>query len=71
MGQHFWKGLKLAEQNERETFKKFRMKYFEEFQKKDLHFWLGTTLHFHGGAPHPSVIIGVFPIPYQLQRRLA
>ncbi len=49
---------------------KVREKYFDEFQTKDLHFFLGTTLQFHGIAPNPFVIIGVFPIPYELQPQL-
>ena len=69
-GQLFWNCLKLAEQNEREALKKVRIKYFDKFQKKDLHFFLGTTLQYHSVAPNPFVIIGVFPIPYELQMRL-
>jgi len=38
-------------------------KYFDEFTKKDLHFFLGTTQQFHFIAPNPWVIIGVLPIP--------
>ncbi len=46
------------------------MKYFVEFQKKDLHFLLGATLHYHSVAPNSFVKIGVFPIPYELLKRL-
>ena len=46
------------------------MKYLDEFQKKDLHFFLGKTLQYHSVAQNPFVIIGVFPIPYEPQMRL-
>ena len=33
----------------------------------DLHFFLGTTQQFNQFAPNPWVIVGVFPVPYDLQ----
>ncbi len=44
-----------------------RQKYFDEFTKKDLHLFLGTTQQFHFVAPNPWVIIGVLPIPAEKQ----
>ena len=58
--------LKRAENNENIAISKVRDKYFNEFLKKDLHLFLGTTLEHHAkNAPNPFVIIGVFypPMP--------
>ena len=49
---------------------KVRLKYFDEFMKADLHFFLGTTQQFHFVAPNPWVIVGVFPIPFENQPAL-
>jgi hypothetical protein len=55
--------------DEKVAIEKVRQKYFDEFSKKDLHFFLGTTKQFHNIAPNPFIIIGVFyppiPLPYQ------
>jgi hypothetical protein len=53
--------------DEKAALAKVRQKYFDEFTKKDLHFFLGTTQEFHYRAPNPWVIIGVFPIPHEHQ----
>ena len=70
VGQLYWNCLNRAEQDECEALEKIRMKYWDEFQKKDLHFFLDTTFRFHKVAPNPFVIIGVFPIPFEPQMRL-
>lgn len=44
-----------------------RQKYMDEFLKKDLHLFLGTTQQWHQVAPNPWVIIGVLPIPAEKQ----
>mgnify|MGYP006943057827 FL=1 len=50
--------------DEAKALAKVKQKYFEEFLKKDLHFYLGTTQQFHLRGPNPWVIIGVLPIPH-------
>jgi hypothetical protein len=50
--------------------KKVRAKYLDEFNRTDLHFFLGTTQQFHFVALNPWVIIGVFPIPHERQMDL-
>jgi len=50
--------------------KKIKEKYLDEFIKKDLHFFLGTTQQFHFVAPNPWVIIGVLPLPKEPQMEL-
>jgi hypothetical protein len=62
--------LKQCNGNENAAIQKVRAKYMEEFSKKDLHFFLGTTQQFHFRAPNPWVIIGVFPILYENQQDL-
>ena len=49
---------------------KVRQKYFDEFTKRDLYFFLGTTLKFHNVSPNPFIIIGVFcpPLPDEFEQ---
>lgn len=70
VGALFWKCLRNSEGNESVALAKVRQKYLDEFTKRDLHFFLGTTQQFHFVAPNPWVIIGVFPIPHQKQMDL-
>lgn len=63
----YWNCLRNADGDEPKALAKVRQKYFEEFIKKDLHFFLGTTQQWHQVAPNPWVIIGVFPIPPEHQ----
>ena len=44
---------------------KVKEKYFDEFLKKDLYFFMGTTKKFHNVAPNPFIIIGVFYPPFK------
>ena len=62
-GALYWNCLRSCEGDEGEALAKVRAKYFDEFTKTDLHFFLGTTQQFHFFAPNPWVIVGVFPIP--------
>ena len=65
IGMLFFNCLKRAKNNERDAIAKVKEKYLDSFIKKDLHFFLGTTLRFHNVAPNPFIIIGVFypPMP--------
>jgi hypothetical protein len=45
-------------------------KYFTEFLQTDIHLLLGTTQQYHFVTATPFVIIGVFPIPHELQHSL-
>ncbi len=44
---------------------KVKEKYFDEFLKKDLYFFMGTTKKFHNVVPNPFIIIGVFYPPFK------
>jgi hypothetical protein len=66
-GALYWNCLRSVNGDEPMALAKVRQKYFDEFLKKDLHFFLGTTQQFHFVAPNPWVIIGVLPIPYETQ----
>lgn len=69
-GALYWKCLKSCNGDEVAALAKVRQKYFDEFTKKDLHFYLGTTQEFHFRAPNPWVIIGLLPIPHETQTDL-
>lgn len=49
---------------------KVREQYRDNFLKKDLHLFLGTTREWHGRSKNPFVIIGVFYPDHQLQAEL-
>lgn len=70
VGALYWNCLHSTRGNEPEALAKVRQKYFDEFTRKDLHLFLGTTQQFHLVAPNPWVVIGVFPIPYETQVEL-
>lgn len=65
-GQLFWNCLRRSG-DEAEAREKVRAKYLGEFGQRDLHFFLGTTQQFHGFAPNPWVIVGVFAPPHRRQ----
>jgi hypothetical protein len=67
IGALYWNCLKNSAGDETVAREKVREKYFDEFLRKDLHFFLGTTQEFHFIAPNPWVIIGVLPIPPERQ----
>lgn len=69
-GALYWNCLRNAEGDEGVALEKVRQKYLDEFQQRDLHFFLGTTQQFHFVAPNPWVIIGVLPIPHEGQINL-
>ena len=68
-GQLYWNCLR-RHQDESVALEKVRSKYLDEFGKRDLHFFLGTTQQFHGFAPNPWVVVGVFAPPFQDQFEL-
>jgi hypothetical protein len=69
IGQLYWNCLKGT--NEQQAIKKVKNKYFEELAKfKDIHFFLGTTREWHGRAPNPFIIIGLFYPDFVSQLRL-
>lgn len=68
-GQLFWNCLR-RHNDEEVALEKVKEKYLGEFGSRDLHFFLGTTQQYHGFAPNPWVIVGVFAPPYQHQMQL-
>lgn len=68
VGQLFW-NCKDRYKNEQEALKKVKQKYFDEFvSKKDLYFFVGTTLRYHSWAKNPFLIIGTFHPPKVIQK---
>ncbi|GHT55086.1 hypothetical protein FACS1894109_00940 [Spirochaetia bacterium] len=59
--------LEGADGDEGKALEKVKEKYFDEFIKTDLYFFLGTTLEFHWIALNPFIIIGIFHPPVDKQ----
>ena len=55
--------LESTNGDEKAAIGKVKEKYFGEFLKKDLYFFLGTTLKHHNVSRNPFIIIGVFCPP--------
>lgn len=70
IGALFWNCLTQCEGDEQKAVALVEQKYLTEFQNKDVYLFLGTTKKFHGMAPNPFVIIGVFYPPIELQASL-
>lgn len=70
IGALFWNCLRRNRGDESAALEKVRAKYVDQFLSTDLHFFLGTTQQFHFVARNPWVIVGVFPIPHELQMDL-
>jgi hypothetical protein len=70
IGQLYWNCLKRADYNKNIAVEKARQKYFDDFLKKDIYLFLGTTHEWHNRALNPFVIIGVFYPPIQHQATL-
>jgi hypothetical protein len=67
IGALYWKCLSGSEGDEAAALAKVKAKYWDEFSRRDLHFFFGTTQEFHQRAPNPWVIVSVFPIPHEHQ----
>lgn len=70
IGALYWNCLKQSKGNEQKAIEKVKQKYFDEFSKKDIYLFLGTTKQFHGWAKNPFIIIGVFYPPHDKQQPL-
>ena len=55
--------LKSSNGDEKVAIAKVRKKYYEEFLKRDIYFFLGTTLKHHNVSRNPFIIIGLFCPP--------
>jgi len=63
IGMLYFNCLKSAKGSEEIAITKVKEKYFDDFIKKDLHFFLGTTFQYHNVSPNPFIIIGTFHPP--------
>lgn len=70
IGMLYFNCLKIASGNKNIAIAKVKEKYLNEFSKRDLYFFLGTTKKFHNVSPNPFIIIGVFypPVPEPFQQ---
>lgn len=69
IGALYWNCLKEGA-TPQEAVCKVRQKYFDEFRRKDLYLYLGTTREWHGRGKNPFVVIGAFYPPHQPQQDL-
>jgi hypothetical protein len=70
IGQLYWSCLKRCNNDKDLAVKKVKEKYLDEFEKKDVHLFLGTTARYHGWAKNPFIIVGVFYPPLEIQQSL-
>lgn len=70
IGALYWNCIESTAGDEEQALEKVKQKYWDDFCKKDLHLFLGTTKEFHGRSWNPFVIVGVFPPPHQKQPTL-
>lgn len=70
IGALYWKCLYRNKGNEKKACEDVKNKYFVEFSKKDLSFFLGTTKEHHFKYPNPFIIIGVYYPPKNNQMTL-
>ena len=74
IGALYWNCLQNSMADEEQALKKVREKYWDDFtenKKKDTLLILGTTLEYHNKkAPNPFIIIGVIPLPREIQQSL-
>jgi len=70
IGALYWNTLKFSNNDENKAINLVRKKYLDEFSKKDIYLFLGTTRQYHSWAKNPFVIIGVFYPPIKTQESL-
>lgn len=70
-GALYWNCLKRNHGDESAALRQVKSKYFDEFTRRDLHFFLGTIKEWHFVSPNPWVIVGMFPIPHEHQLELS
>ena len=70
IGALYFNCLEHAEGDEEVAVEKVREKYLEDFTDRDTHLFLGTTKQYHGVAPNPFIVIGVFYPPEVKQKRM-
>ena len=74
IGALYWNCLRISKNDEKQAMRKVRQKYWDDFvqnEKKDILLVLGTTLEHHNKrAPNPFVIVGVIPLPCEIQQKL-
>ena len=67
IGMLYFNCLKRAKGDESIAVQKVKEKYFDSFSKRDLFFFLGTTLQHHRVSKNPFIIIGIFQPPLEIK----
>ena len=70
IGALYFNCLRNVDGDERKALEKVKEKYWNDFMKKDLYFFLGTRKSDHHLALNPFSIVGVFYPPKDSQGRL-
>jgi len=70
IGALYLKCLRYADGDETKALRKVRERYWDDFLKKDLYFFLGTRKSDHHLALNPFSIVGVFYPPIDQQGKL-
>ena len=70
IGALYFNCLQDAEGDENIALEKVKQKYWDEFMKKDVFFFLGTRLRDQIRSPNPYSIVGVFYPPIDRQKEL-
>jgi hypothetical protein len=70
VGALYFKCLQNAEGDEGIALEKVKQKYWNEFLKRDIFFFLGTRLRDQARSPNPFSIVGVFYPPLDKQGKL-
>lgn len=68
--QLYWNCLKKYDNDEKKACDDVRKKYMDEFGKKDIYLFLGTTKEHHVKSRNPFIVIGVFYPKIDLQGKL-
>jgi hypothetical protein len=63
LGALYWNCLRQYKGDENIACQKVKEMYFDYMMKRDLYFYLGTTLKHHSVGPNPFIIIGTFYPP--------
>jgi len=66
----YWNCLKKHDNDEKKACDDVRKKYMDEFSKKDIYLFLGTTKEHHVKSRNPFIVIGVFYPKIDLQGKL-
>jgi len=69
IGMLYWNCLCRHKNDQQAAIEDVRKKYYDEYMQKDLYFFMGTSKQYHNVSPNPFLIIGVFPLPKEMDNK--